>query len=392
MKTKGEFSVGTVVLVLGTSSAGKGVIIKELKKQDKLKQKGERLEWQEDGLDAELRKHSLYDKHLGILKEEQDFKDLDPKLDETQVLESVWNGGFKIGGQTTILLDAAKDECKNEIPPDEAHKYNPTNIEKLQNLATKHYDTFKAENAQRPPFTKMLENIFDRAIENSKKGLSSVIDSVAFVGLEKDFATMFSEHMVRQNVSCPVIVALAHCDINKIVEHMDKRNADAVLGERRDGFYPFRHYGETYKVAQEGEVLVGEFTINDIMAAANKYGEKDKGFLDIGGSLENSSEAQDLLKKLGVVEGHPLDQPIKVTARIKYDELYQTDPKNTERENGESKNESPESIIKIAELINSLVANHSRDVNTTKDLSEEKQSFVEKLGLQKSDEKTAIFR
>lgn len=46
-----EHGKATIVLLLGTSSAGKGTIIKELKTQDAQKPTATQKNWHEDGLD-----------------------------------------------------------------------------------------------------------------------------------------------------------------------------------------------------------------------------------------------------------------------------------------------------------------------------------------------------
>jgi len=326
-KTK-EHGKATVVLLFGTSSAGKGTIIKELKKQDGEKDEKDRLEWQEDGLDLEFRRHpKLGEVHLGIVAQDPDFIDLTTK----QNLEPI-----------NILLPIHKNSL-----PEESEIYSADKLTKIQGLIEKYREPFQKAAKNSPSNSQLMENIFARAMENSRNGLPSVLDVVPLG--EYDVVAEFNKYMADHNFSCPSVIAVAHCDINKIAEHIESRNATGVEVERRDGFFAFNQYGEMYKVAQEGERVIGQLKTQDILDAAQKYGDAKGGAI----LFENSKDAQGLIKALGIEEGHaPNDEKIKVTTKVPYDAVYQTDPESENPAN-------PQAITEIAKRINSLATRKS---------------------------------
>jgi len=262
-----EYGKGSIVLLIGTSSAGKGTIIKELKRQDELKPESERLNWQEDGLDLEYR------------------------------------------------------------------RYNSGN---------------------RPSFPKkIMENIYSNAINNSRNGLPTILDLVPLEICDNyDVVREFNKYCQSQNFSCPSIIALAHCDISTMVEHMDKRNASGDPLEKRDGFFPLKQYANTYYITNDDKSkTIGYITMGDVLNAANKYGDDNRGNVVL---LENSKDAQEFIEKIGMAQDSPLDKPVKVTTDINYDVLYQTDPKNNTTLGSQATLQIAENITKLS-TINSLM-------------------------------------
>ena len=326
--TRKERGKATIVLLFGTSSAGKGTIIKELKKQDEAKDPKDRLDWQEDGLDLECRRHpNLGDVHLSIVDQDPDFIDLKTK----QNLEPI-----------NILLP-----IHNNKLPEESEIYSADKLTKIQGLIEKYCEPFQEAAKNSPSNSQIMENIFARAMENSRNGLPSVLDVVPLG--KYDVVAEFNKYMADHNFSCPSVIAVAHCDINKIVKHMDSRNATGVQEERRDGFFPLNQYGEMYEVAQEGDRVIGQLTTQDILDAAQKYGDAKGGAI----LFENSKDAQGLIKTLGIKEGNaPNDEKIKVTTKVPYDAVYQTDPESENSAN-------PQAITEIAKRINSLATRES---------------------------------
>lgn len=335
-----EHGAATIVLLIGTSSAGKGTIIKEMKKQDGLKPGEDQLEWQEDGLDIECSKHpSLYKLHKGIIEKDSDsqemFDALEKDLGEMRVLETIDMGISEL----------------------EKHKstYSPEAIEKFKMLIEKHHEPFQKAREETTPISKIMENVFARAVENSKAGKPSVLDVVPLNGY--DVVGEFNKYMDDHDFSCPSIIAVAHCEVPQIVKHMDKRNRVGV--EVRDGFFPIGQYGQMYRAAEDGDRVVGQLTTQDVLDAANKYGA-NRGKVIL---LENDTDAQGLVKKLGISpEEHKSTDPIDITTDVPYDYLGQTDPRGVEEKAVEEKDvrqSGSAATTEIAKHLNGFATRHS---------------------------------
>ncbi|MCE3255601.1 MAG: hypothetical protein K0R25_1095 [Rickettsiaceae bacterium] len=364
-KDRGKASI---VLLIGTSSAGKSTIVKELKSQDKLNPHP--LDWQEDGLDLELGRYDdLYQDRLNIivgdLESLEIFEQLrqNPFLKEGRIIGTIASGKLAIEGASLSLLDENLDDEKvrNFISLSEADKitFDEKTIKSLHDLVQKHHDQFIKVN-KRPHRDKMMENIYERAIQNSKKGLPSILDLIPFESY--DVIAGFNQYCLDRNFSCPLIIALAHCDVSTIVEHMDKRNTSGDPREKRDAFFPFdEQYAVIYRVTNSDDPrAIGTLTMQDVLNAANKYGyDANRGNVLL---LENSKDAQGFVKKLGMAEDHPLDKPVKVAAKIPHDLVLQTGQKNNvnSKDELEDKDQIGSDVTsEIAKRLNSLAAMES---------------------------------
>ncbi len=370
-----------IVLLFGTSSAGKGVIIEELKNQNSQKLENERLDWQEDGSDLALRKHinKIID---GDEESKKIFNSLsDKKFSEMEILAPIFTGKLKVENQELFLREeiseATIDAFIDGLSESKKPIYTKENIGNLQKLATTHQSAFAENN----PIAR-LQEAFGRAVENSQKGIPTILDCVPLGGY--DTVQKLRDYMEEQSSPCPLIVAVAHCDVSKIVEHMNARNAGAQPGEERNDFSPLKQYGRMYRAAKDGETQIGELTPEEIFNAATKF----------GGSSE---DARALLRNLGIAEDADLVKPIKITTSLPHDLLLQTDPKNAKKERGGA----PKAIRESAKLINEAVSNAITISKIAAETSDEEKSsakelghadsLVERLGLRKSDKEEKSF-
>jgi hypothetical protein len=105
-------------------------------------------------------------------------------------------------------------------------------------------------------------------------------------------------------------------------------------------------------MATDNTRAAGTLTIQDVLAAATKYGaNRDTVVL-----LENNPEVQGVVKAVGFPNGHPHDKHIKVTPKIEHDSIYQTNPTGQRTAIGANhKNQSGSTAtIDIAKALNRL--------------------------------------
>jgi hypothetical protein len=329
-----------IILVIGTSSAGKSVLINKIKALDELRPEGERINWDENGVDMEgprqwaaldpARKDSQFKSLLTHTVNEDGNRG---KFTQSEVDGLILNGTLLVGDAIISLSDKGVDigKFRQSLSIEDQSKYTEESILKLQNLTEKYHSLYE-DTVERVSNVKVMEAIFARAVENSKKGIPSLLDVVPWDYY--DVMGKFKEYTSSHGLSNVSSVVVAHCDIAQLTEHMDQRNAKADVEERRDTTTPFKQYADMYQTCKEREDGIGSFTVQNLVDAVEKFGKKsdskelkqlEPGFLP--------QEVQDLLTKLEVPaeEWSLIDKPIKVKTRdaySSYDLLCQTDEKS----------------------------------------------------------------
>ncbi|MFM8186443.1 MAG: hypothetical protein ACKN9I_05905 [Alphaproteobacteria bacterium] len=293
-----------IVLLFGTSSAGKTRIINNVMILDESLPETERARWEVNGSDLEAPRQ---------------WKALDPARDHEN-FKSLLKNGFEREEIDNAILSGA-------LPSGASDKYAAEDISKLQGLIGEYHELYKNTVANMSN-EKVLEAVFARALEQSREGIPSILDVVPLKN-GYDVVKAFNEYMEKNGSQSPTTVAVAYCGINELVDHMEKRNKTGDPEEIRNNFVPIQQFGIVYRHAKEGDNVIGEITIQDVINAANKYGE-NRGS---GTSLESHPDAQAVLKNLGIPEGFPEDHPIKITTKFPCNVVYQTDL----RKSGEDK-------------------------------------------------------
>jgi len=235
-----------IILVMGTSSAGKSVLINKIKALDELRPGGERINWDENGVDMEGPRQWAA---LDPAREDSQFKSLlthtvnedgnRGKFTQSEVDGLILNGTLLVGDAKISLSDKGVDidKFRQSLSKEDQSKYTEESILKLQNL-TENYHSLYEDTVERVSNVKVMEAIFARAVENSKKGIPSLLDEVPWDYY--DVMGKFKEYTSSRGLSNVSSVVVAHCDIAQLTEHMDQRNAKADVEERRDTTTPFK--------------------------------------------------------------------------------------------------------------------------------------------------------
>lgn len=177
---------------------------------------------------------------------------------------------------------------------------------------------------------KMSKNIFMRAIKNAKQGYSSILDFVPFRGKNYSYniTKEFFNFLKKENLKCLTYVALIHCNIDRILKHMDLRNSLPDKKEKRKNFFSFKQYGATYSIIKEKDKreIVGKIKLQDIMNAYKKYGR----FSECEESIfwKDCEDFKFVVENLGITEDCKSDKIFKVGIKpsVYYDKIYQTYP------------------------------------------------------------------
>ena len=309
-----ELLAGKVVIVFGTSSAGKGTIIKEVKKQA-IKSDHQKVEWQEYGVDLGMKRmQELIAEHQDAILSEtvqsEEFTAIkrESGLEEKEVLDIIVRNE-RFAGDTGLL-------------------------ERLNKLKKKFRR--KAGDIAQITVESLVRNIFEYTVEQVRLGESVVLDLVPSPD-GSNVINNFFDYLAEQKLVFPCFVCIAHCDLPKISEHMATRNARGEPEEERKGLFPFKQYTAMYKsVYGDIEEHVGAVTVREILDVASKHGRDFKAdFYELtrGLGIELSEEFKGKLDDIGLkvleetVLQTELDRVIKINIRddIRVDTIYQTD-------------------------------------------------------------------
>lgn len=279
-----------IVFLLGTSTAGKTTICKEIINQSKenpvLKDKVEI--W---GHDQESQK--LFDK-LGVdmLQDDNRFTQI-TQISQTDIITAIYDGNFTDhkSGKTLSFKEDEFAQNIDQFLKDTDNRYDLQTMTNLKGLAqdemaSNSYKDAVMDLARQPE--KITKSAIDHAIENSKNGIATILDGVPLGFMKETEPTTdhrvvekMEQYLKDQECTSPTQVALVHLHPNEMALRMAQRNIEASAPggdkwDRRDGLsYYEAQYGQLFgKVNEDGQLLdpPQEIHRQDIYDIAEKFG------------------------------------------------------------------------------------------------------------------------
>lgn len=329
----------SIILLYGTSTAGKTTICKELQKQDSEKSPLDRLHWVIDGQDLALDR-MIEAATQFCINEIKKSKDSQPIFDEVQkvftdvnIAKAIFFSNIMLGDQELSFMKdesievfrAHLDEIYVKISPQKQHLFSKNDMENIRALAIQHSEVFKKYHFLNPD--EQEADMFNRAIENSKKGIPTIIDVVP--GRDDSLIDRFFAHLIKSDYSCPTHIALVHCPLNVLTERMTERNKKAIENDSpediRDKTFPFHQYAQIFVIPKdEGQRIIGTVNREDIVNAVGKFSKELV-------KPASPSEADKIMDMLGFPkEGN--DNEFRITAREYYDRMYNTEALSSTKE------------------------------------------------------------
>ena len=347
----------SVIILLGTSTAGKTTICSEVVRQNSQLPAAQQLDWQIDGNDiAGDRSRERILKAIGgncdpfnpfdvyffsLLKDDSRFQKIqdgnakfkeaakDPEF-ARPIYVAIINGKFD---GLPLLNDDEFDKSVEGFIQKNEDKYSKKMLEALKALAQEKHQEFEKVAGG------VEEEMFQRAIDNSRAGKPTILDVVNADAVEK-----FAKYCDAQNFTCPVHVALVHLPVAELVDRMDQRNVEARAAggnkdNARDGMFPFHQYTSLFSAVRTGERVVGKVSDDDLMRAAKRFGkERDSEESDFALLFSTPKEFEELRRKLEMPDGA---SSTELAAKVYHDGLYSSSSR-------ESTSDIARRVIKVA--------------------------------------------
>lgn len=216
-----------------------------------------------------------------------------------------------IKAQAIKIYDALSSENKAQ--------YTPEAIENLLTIikACPDVGEFFTQHPY-PPLEKLNEHMLERAIARAKEGEFTILDVIG----DETIGDQSMMHYLNEQLGSAGLpaetssVVLAHCPVNTLIKRMENRNNEAMNEGRekdvRRAFFPFDQYGAIYKRAPDQSELNNPasmvVTRQDVIKAANTFGKGEE-------------DANSLLVKLGFTE---TEASIYVIPRMQNDKVFQS--------------------------------------------------------------------
>lgn len=345
----------SVVFLLGTSTAGKSTLAREILAQNENLPADQRLDWQVSGHDTigEILCGERDEKLLRELKNNPQFQEiqrLNPKFNEVKprkpfepfaaekIYNAIYQGKLDHQGQTLDLLDEEKfnSQLDEFLAKTDGEFFNKEILQQLQLLTKEKRQDFKT--ILDGLFGKGEERLFDIAIANSKAGKPIILDVIPDTTDGKTIGQRFEEYCQKQNHQCPIHVALVHLPVKELTKRMEGRNAAAIArddpADQRNGIFPFEQYVKAFKPAMEltGERVVGTLTRADLEDAISKFSNQNDPNLSqenrehfakredelrekFGFGIKGDSAARDETSVITIVAIPPFDRVYDITKK-----------------------------------------------------------------------------
>jgi hypothetical protein len=296
-----------LIFLLGTSTAGKGTIYKEISRQD---QASENLGFETWGVDEEAENEMVRCRDL--LKDDARFSAIESKFPEVRkIVTGIYFGEIK-DSETGEIFKLNADEKLDDFLAQTGGRYDKEALKILKAWANEEPNHFKevADLTNEGMRARAFERAVDHAIENSKKGIPTILDMVPD-SAGGDMVAAFEAHLAKRNFTCPTHVVLVHLPVADLTERMDQRNQKALapggnINDQRNEIFPFEQYASIFGSSAEGNL--GILRADDIHQAIEKFGGTDEA--------KKLRAEKELLGRLGFEEGQT---SITVGATVKAD-------------------------------------------------------------------------
>ena len=370
----------SIVLLLGTSTAGKSTLCREILEQNKNLPDDQKLDWQVSGHDIAVGELCLErnKRFLVELKDDprfQKIQELSPKFNEVESLKpliddpnvaklyhAICEKALTYNGQTLKFLEDKDFDEKDfdekiakflQVADPNQEFFNKEVLWQLRSLAVERSEFFHAvvDEVFRPINTDFFEKrryeevLFEKAIASSKAGkpilLDVVPDRVADgKGSSTNIAERFEKYCAAQGHSCPIHVAVMHLPVRDLADRMEKRNVEAIeRGEKTDvrndlGY--ILQYPELYRPSsgQEGERKVAELTVEDVEYAIAKFSKAGREENTVEENKAFQEKEESLKEKLGFGDKQEASKgkAVEVVAIPPFDRIYDVASKESTAE------------------------------------------------------------
>ena len=271
-----KYGMGDIVVLVGTSTAGKTSIIQALKQLE-----SDRLE---DG--GDLRGFALDLKNL---------KKYNPA--ELEILKKVFKDSLDI----PKAAFSKERPWKIGVSPQEKMEAEEA-IQRIQKTGDS-FSTHDQEDMRRSSQNMELE-MFDDAFEHSRRGGNIIFDLLNI--------DVFAQHIINRNFEGPMRVVLTYCPFHVLSSRMDKRNGRALengeFSNQRIGEFPLMQFSEIYTQKKtQGQMGFERLTREQVIQAFDDNFEK--GIEDarkMGRKIQPNDKDKlraELLENLGFKEG-----------------------------------------------------------------------------------------
>ncbi len=275
-----QYGMGDIVVLVGTSTAGKTSIIQAIKQleSDRLEDGGDLR-----GLAIDLKVMAKYNPNeIEIL-----LRVMKTPLDVSKAIGST-ERSWKIG-----LSSNEKSEAEEAI-----QRINKTG------------DSFSAKEKEdiHSSFQNMELEMFDDAFEYSRRGGNIIFDVLNI--------DVLARHMLTRNFNGPIRAVLTYCPFHVLSSRMEQRNKEAIesgeLSNQRIGEFPLMQFSEIYTQKEKGEVAFERLTRKQVTKTFNENFDKGVEAARIEGRKLPSEEQlvidkkklrADFLANLGFKEG-----------------------------------------------------------------------------------------
>ncbi len=274
---------GDIVILIGTSTAGKTSIIKALKELEP-----DRLE---DGVDIR-NQTKPYVIFLKLLKQYSP--------DEVEILSNLIADPLDVN-----IADAINDKETCGVVKERSWKIGISDEEKMKGdeaiqriIVRIESRTDEEKINHKNAFKNIRTEMFDDAFEHSRRGENVILDVLNI--------DLLAQQVLNRNFNGPLRAILAFCPLHELSSRMGQRNKEAAksgdLGNQRVGVFPLEQFSELYTQKEEGQTTLEKLKRKEVTESFEEnYAKGVKANLL---KLENKDEALAVfLNNLGFKEG-----------------------------------------------------------------------------------------